>query len=123
VQSKSTCLQDIVQDLLQGDERLITPKFRHEGKQFILKEIIPGDFDHITQLQKHVEHSPYVRTAVDSIPERHIFVFPYLEQDLYHIKTTALDPTARESIIKDALTGLADLHDQHIIHRGQIIPL
>ncbi|KAI1736163.1 hypothetical protein F4680DRAFT_452172 [Xylaria scruposa] len=56
----------------------------HEGKQFILRDIIPGDFDYIISLQKHVEHSPHVRTAVDSIPERHMFVFPYLEKGLLH---------------------------------------
>ncbi|KAK4033837.1 kinase-like domain-containing protein [Parachaetomium inaequale] len=76
----------------------------HDGKQFILKDIIPGDFDYIISLQKHVEHSPHVRTAVDSIPERLIFVFPYLEKGL------------SMAIIRDALAGLADLHDKHIIH-------
>ncbi|KAI0818037.1 kinase-like protein [Xylaria sp. FL0064] len=88
----------------------------HEGKQFILKDIIPGDFDYIISLQKHVEHSPHVRIAVDSIPERHMFVFPYLEKGLLHVDTAALSSVAKKAIIRDALTGLADLHDEHIIH-------
>ncbi|KAI1423748.1 kinase-like protein [Xylaria sp. FL1777] len=88
----------------------------HEGKQFILKDIIPGDFDYIISLQKHVEHSPHVRTAVDSIPERHMFVFPCLEKGLLHVDTRALSSVAKKAIIRDALTGLADLHDEHIIH-------
>ncbi|KAK4115574.1 kinase-like protein [Canariomyces notabilis] len=88
----------------------------HEGKQFILKDIIPGDFDYIISLQKHVEHSSHVRTAVDSIPERHILVFPYLEKGLLHVDISALSSVAKKAIIRDALTGLADLHDKHIIH-------
>ncbi|KAK3904458.1 kinase-like domain-containing protein [Staphylotrichum tortipilum] len=88
----------------------------HEGKQFILKDIIPGDFDYVISLQKHVEHSPHVRTAVDSIPERHILVFPYFEKGLLHIDIAALSSVAKKVIIRDALAGLADLHDKHIIH-------
>lgn len=56
---------------------------------------------------------------MDSIPERHIFVFPYLEKGLLHVDTTGLSPVAKKSIIRDALAGLADLHDKHIIHTGQ----
>ncbi|KAI1114990.1 kinase-like protein [Nemania sp. NC0429] len=88
----------------------------HEGKQFVLKDIIPGDFDYTISLQKHVEHSPYIRTAVDTIPEKHILVFPYLEKGLLHVDTTILSPVAKKAIIRDALAGLADLHDKHIIH-------
>ncbi|KAI1291253.1 kinase-like protein [Xylaria venustula] len=88
----------------------------HKGKQFILKDIIPGDFDYVISLQKHVEHSPYVRTAVDSVPERHMFIFPYLAKGLLHIDTAALSSVAKKAIIRDALTGLADLHDKNIIH-------
>ncbi|KAI0968255.1 kinase-like protein [Xylaria arbuscula] len=88
----------------------------HEGKQFILKDIIPGDFNYIISLQKHVEHSPRVRTAVDSIPERHMFIFPYLEKGLLHVDTGALSSVAKKAIIRNALAGLADLHDEHIIH-------
>lgn len=56
---------------------------------------------------------------MDSIPERHIFVFPYLEKGLLHVDTASLSPVAKKVIIRDALAGLADLHDKHIIHTGQ----
>lgn len=97
----------------------LTGNFRHEGKQFILKDIIPGDFDYIISLQKHVEQSPRIRTSVDSIPERHILVYPYLEKGLLHLDIAALSSVTKKAIIKDALTSLADLHDKHIIHTGQ----
>ncbi|KAI8633045.1 kinase-like domain-containing protein [Xylariaceae sp. FL1651] len=99
-----------------GRKSQLPLNFIHEEKQFILKDIIPGDFDYIISLQKHVEPSPHVRTAVDSIPERHMFVFLHLEKGLLHVDTTALSSAAKKVIIRDALTGLADLHDEHIIH-------
>lgn len=104
---------------MAGRAILTSLQSRDEGKQFILKDIIEGDFDYIISLQKHVEHSPHVRTAVDSIPERHIFVFPYLEKGLLHVDTASLCPVAKKVIIRDALAGLADLHGKHIIHPGQ----
>ncbi len=56
---------------------------------------------------------------MDSIPERHILVFPYLEKGLLHIDIAALSFVAKKAIIRDALAGLADLHDKRIIHTGQ----
>lgn len=56
---------------------------------------------------------------MDSIPERHILVFPYLEKGLLHVDTAALSCVAKKVIIRNALAGLADLHDKHIIHTGQ----
>ncbi|KAI5926593.1 kinase-like protein [Camillea tinctor] len=88
----------------------------HEGKQFIIKDTNPFDFDYRVSLQKHVERSPHVRTAVDSIPERHMFVFPYLEKCLIDVDIDALSSVTKKAIIRDALTGLADLHDKKILH-------
>ncbi|KAM7185074.1 hypothetical protein V8F33_012636 [Rhypophila sp. PSN 637] len=64
----------------------------------------------------YIQHSPHVRTSIDSIPERRMLVFPYLEKGLLHVDTTVLPPVARKAIIRDALVGLADLHDKNIIH-------
>ncbi|KAK4208214.1 kinase-like protein [Rhypophila decipiens] len=89
---------------------------KYEGKQFILKDIIPGDFQDILDLQKLVQHSPHVRTSVDSIPEGRMLVFAYLEKGLLHVDTTVLPPVARKAVIRDALVGLAHLHDKNIIH-------
>ncbi|KAB5528902.1 hypothetical protein GE09DRAFT_1064488 [Coniochaeta sp. 2T2.1] len=96
--------------------QLKSPLDKHKGKQFILKDIIPGNFDYILSLQKHVEQSRHIRTAVDNIPKRHILVFPYLEQGLLHIDTAALSSLAKKVIIRNTLTNLANLYDKHIIH-------
>ncbi|KAK4122596.1 kinase-like protein [Parathielavia appendiculata] len=78
----------------------------HHGKQFILKDIITGDFDYVISLHKHVEHSPH----------RHILVCPHLEKGLLRINIAALSSAAKKAMIRDALASLADLHDKNIIH-------
>lgn len=105
--------------MARGPTSQLSPNFRHEGKQFVLKDIIPGDFDYVIELQKHVEDSPHVRTSVDSIPERHILVFPHRETGLLHVDTATLSSVAKKTIIRDSLAGLADLHDKRIFHTGQ----
>ncbi|KAI1172995.1 kinase-like protein [Nemania sp. FL0916] len=102
--------------MAKGRKSSLPPNFRHEGRQFILKDVIPGDFNYNLTLQKRVEHATNARTVVDTIPEQRIFVFPYLEKALLHVDTAALPSVAKKAIIRDALTGLADLHDQRIYH-------
>ncbi len=47
---------------------------------------------------------------------------PISRRGLLHVDTAALSSVAKKAIIRDALTGLADLHDEHIIHTGQCLP-
>ena len=93
----------------------------HEGKQYILKDILPGDFQYILELQKLVGDSPHVRTIVDSLPDRHIFVYPFLDTNLQLIETTKIAPAVKKKILRDALAGLADLHDKNIYHTGRLL--
>lgn len=51
--------------------------------------------------------------------ERYILVFPHRETGLLHVDTAALSSVAKKTIIRDALAGLADLHDKRIFHTGQ----
>ncbi|KAI1149052.1 kinase-like domain-containing protein [Nemania diffusa] len=113
---KSYVIEEVLSERPAAGRTWRVYRATHEEKQFILKDIIPGDFDYIISLQKHVEHSSHIRTVVDSIPERHILVYPYLEKGLLHVDTAALSSVAKKVIIRDALAGLADLHDKHIIH-------
>jgi serine/threonine protein kinase len=90
----------------------------HEGRPYILKDILPGDFQYNLDLQKLVNGSAHVRTLVDSIHERHIFVYPFLDTNLQLLEIAAITPSVRKSILRDALAGLADLHDKGIYHSG-----
>lgn len=91
----------------------------HEGKQYILKDIQPGDFQYNLDLQKLVD-SAYVRAFIDSLPDRHMLVFPFLQYDLQSVNTAAIPPSAKKMILRDALAGLSDLHDKKIHHTGQL---
>jgi hypothetical protein len=91
-----------------------------EGEQYILKDILPGDFEHSLNLMKLVDGSAHVRTSVDSIPDRHMFLFPFLKENLQLVDTPKLTHSVKKNLIKDALTGLANLHDKSIYHTGRI---
>ncbi|KAK3997781.1 L-Aspartase-like protein [Cladorrhinum sp. PSN332] len=91
----------------------------HEGKQYVLKDILPGDFQYILELQKLVDGSAHVRTLVDSIPDRHMFVYPFLDTNLQLVKTTAIASSTKKNILRDALAGLAGLHDKGVYHTGR----
>ncbi|KAL2185840.1 kinase-like protein [Thermothelomyces heterothallicus CBS 203.75] len=65
----------------------------HEGKQYVLKDILPGDFQYILDLQKLVDGSAHVRTLVDSIPDRHMFIYPFLDTNLQLVNTAAIPPS------------------------------
>ena len=89
-----------------------------ENRQYVLKDILPGDFQYMLDLQKLVDNSAHVRTIVDSIPDRHIFVYPFLDVNLQLVNIAAILPSVRKNILRDALAGLADLHDKGIYHTG-----
>lgn len=84
----------------------------------MLKDILSGDFKYMLELQKLVEGSSHVRTLVDSIPDRHMFVYSFLDTNLQLVEPTAISPSVKKDILRDALTGLADLHDKGIYHTG-----
>ncbi|KAL8383698.1 hypothetical protein RB595_010751 [Gaeumannomyces hyphopodioides] len=89
----------------------------HAERLYVLKEVIPGEFDSQVSLEKRVEHSSHVRTAIDTIPDRYLLVYPHLEDSLYfHKWPLSFAPAAKKKLLRDALSGLADLHDQRIIH-------
>ncbi|KAK4109809.1 kinase-like protein [Canariomyces notabilis] len=88
----------------------------HERKQYVLKDILPGDWQYNLDLQNLIAGSAHVRTLVDSIPNHHMFVYPFLDTNLQLVDITAIAPSVRKSILKDALADLADLHDKSIYH-------
>jgi hypothetical protein len=48
-----------------------------------------------------------------------MFVYPFLDTNLQEVQTTAISPAVKKSILRDALAGLADLHDKGIYHTGR----
>jgi hypothetical protein len=57
---------------------------------------------------------------IDSISEGHFFVYHYRRNNLLHLDLDILSLAQKKSILKSVLIGLADLHDHHILHSGDL---
>ncbi|KAH6623738.1 kinase-like domain-containing protein [Chaetomium tenue] len=113
---KSYVIDEVLYQRPRGKRLYCLYRASSEGKQYVLKDILPGDFDYILDLQKLVEGSAHVRTLVDSIPDRHMFVYSFLDANLQLVEPAENCPCVRKDILRDALAGLADLHDKGIYH-------
>ncbi|CEN61878.1 hypothetical protein ASPCAL08526 [Aspergillus calidoustus] len=87
-----------------------------DGKKYHVQVIAhKEDFENYLSLQTRVALSPYVRVATDTIPEHQAFVYPS-PGPLNLGRTKGLFYSARRRVLRDALRGLADLHDRGIVH-------
>ncbi|TKW50694.1 Cyclin-dependent kinase 1 [Colletotrichum tanaceti] len=84
--------------------------------KFVLKNLIPGEFEYQQDLQNSVASCSNLRTAVDTVPDFELLVYPFLAGDLLQISQKPLAPATRKYILKSALRGLAGLHEKGIIH-------
>ncbi|CAG8957119.1 hypothetical protein HYFRA_00009320 [Hymenoscyphus fraxineus] len=87
-----------------------------EGKNFIVKNMIPGEYEYQQDLQKPLSSSPHLRTVIDGLPGPEIFIYPYLQTDFLQFSQKNLSDATRKAMLKSALAGLADMHDRNIIH-------
>ncbi|KAH7370624.1 kinase-like domain-containing protein [Rhexocercosporidium sp. MPI-PUGE-AT-0058] len=87
-----------------------------DGKKFIVKNMIPGDYEYQNDLQGSLSSCTYLRTMVDGVPGPDLFVYPYLETNLLQFSQNKLPDATRKDILKSALVGLAVLHEKNIIH-------
>lgn len=83
----------------------------------MLKEI-PQNLQARHDIYRRTINCPHVRKLSDTIPERQIFVFEYLDEDLLHLARKDLPITRIKQILKYTLLGLAALHKQDIVHTG-----
>lgn len=56
---------------------------------------------------------------VDTIPDFELLVYPFLSGDLLQLSKRPLTEGKRKQILRNALNGLAELHDRGIIHTGE----
>jgi len=111
----------------------LNPTIRHsvltitsaEGQNFVVKNMIPGEYKYQQDLQKPLSSFPNLRTVIDGVPGPELFIYPFLQTDLLQFAQKNLTGTTRKSMLKSALTGLAAMHDRNIIHTGKsyLIPL
>ncbi|EFE29951.1 uncharacterized protein ARB_03292 [Trichophyton benhamiae CBS 112371] len=88
---------------------------RSEKEDFVLKNV--PDFEYLQKVYQKVDGCSYLRLPQDSMAERSMFVYRYLTADFLNLpvkKELPLDITKR--VLRDALQGLAALHDNNIMH-------
>ncbi|EUC38679.1 hypothetical protein COCCADRAFT_682 [Bipolaris zeicola 26-R-13] len=71
------------------------------------------------EIRPRLPHTPRVRLPVDTIPDRPILVYEYLDKDLINQVQGQASLRARKEILKAILEGIADLHDRDIVHLGK----
>ncbi|OAT02377.1 serine/threonine protein kinase, variant [Blastomyces dermatitidis ER-3] len=92
------------------------------GKKYVMKNIFHTEFEYQLDLQTPLASCPNLRVVMDTIPEHLLFVYNYFTDDLLELaKKENLSDTERKRILRATLAGLADLHDQSILH-GDIKP-
>ncbi|KAE8150251.1 kinase-like protein [Aspergillus avenaceus] len=87
-----------------------------DGHNFILKYIHPVNFEDLQEVNNRLRNASHVRLAVDTIPDKSMFVFEHFTDHLLTLAQKDLPLVAIKGILKNALTGLAELHDRDIVH-------
>ncbi|PYI06709.1 kinase-like protein [Aspergillus sclerotiicarbonarius CBS 121057] len=92
-------------DVLAGDQK------------YILKYIHKVNFEYLQDINDRLRHrASHVRLVQDIIPDKSMFVFEYLADHLLHLSQKDLPLGTIKRILKDGLRGIAEMHDQDIVH-------
>ncbi|QKX63782.1 uncharacterized protein TRUGW13939_10953 [Talaromyces rugulosus] len=87
-----------------------------ERRNYIVKNMIKGDFDYQLSLQKSLSALPNVRKVIDTVKDLGMLIYPLLSGDLFHLSQKNLSEKTRRYILQKALQGLADMHDKDVLH-------
>jgi serine/threonine protein kinase len=91
---------------------------RDGNQKFVLKEIPRNNYEFCLEIYRKLGSCPYVRGLEDTAANHSIFVFKYLKENLLGLIQNNLPIATTKRILKDALRGLAALHDKDIVHNG-----
>ena len=69
-------------------------------------------------MYRSLRSCPHLRVSCDNIPEQSTFVYKHLSDDLLNLARKDMPLTLVKRILRDALLGLAALHDRDIVHTG-----
>lgn len=81
-----------------------------------MKEISQKNYEFRLEIYRRLGSCPYVRGLEDTAPDHSVFVFKYLRENLLGLVQKDLSIAITKRILKDALRGLAALHDKDIVH-------
>ncbi|KAF2176604.1 kinase-like protein [Zopfia rhizophila CBS 207.26] len=86
-------------------------------QKFILKYIHEVNFKDLQDINNRLRGGAnHVRLVEDTILEKSMFVFQYFADHLLRLVQKDLPLAVTKRILKDALRGIAELHDQDIVH-------
>ncbi|KAL8967275.1 MAG: hypothetical protein Q9197_005516 [Variospora fuerteventurae] len=85
------------------------------NQKFVVKNIL-AEYKYYQDMQRALHGSRYLRLLQDTIPDRSMFVYKYLNNHLLFLAQKYLPLPLTKRILKDTLRGLAELHHQNIVH-------
>ncbi|EDN11104.1 predicted protein [Histoplasma mississippiense (nom. inval.)] len=85
-------------------------------ERVLQEETLPPRWVGLARLRGSAYH---VRLCQDTIPKKSMFVFEYLADHVLHLVQKDLPLETTKRILKDALRGIAELHDQDIVNTGR----
>lgn len=90
--------------------------------KYILKYIPKANFTDLHDINNRLHGiANHVRLVEDTVPDKSVFVFQYFADHLLHFVRKDLPLAVTKRILKDALCGIAELHDQDIVHTGNAL--
>ncbi|KAL3487324.1 kinase-like domain-containing protein [Aspergillus germanicus] len=108
-----------ISEVLAARTKPLPSVYRASGAdraKYIVKDMIKEEFHYQLHLQRPLSSCPNVRSVLDTITEREMFVYPFLSGDLLRLGQRPLSTETRRHILRDALQGLVDLHALHVLH-------
>jgi hypothetical protein len=66
-----------------------------DGQNFIVKNMIPGEYKYQQDLQKRLASCPNLRTVVDGLPGPELFIYQFLETDFLQFSQKNLTKATR----------------------------
>ncbi|KFY10985.1 hypothetical protein V491_07379 [Pseudogymnoascus sp. VKM F-3775] len=113
-------IESVLQEKDYRPERVYLAS-RDDGHKVVLKEVPRSMFKPACDMQRDLithEGSSYLRLMRDTIPEQSILIYDYATDHLLNLAQKEIPLAARKRILRDALRGLAVLHDRNIVHAG-----
>jgi serine/threonine protein kinase len=89
--------------------------------KFVLKDIPKNIYTNfIERIQPHLPESRYIRLPCDTSPDHRILVYKYLTDNFLRLVRNGIPMQARKKILEHCLLGIAELHERHIVHLGNL---
>ncbi|KAI1839585.1 hypothetical protein JX265_013338 [Neoarthrinium moseri] len=107
----------VVQQVLQDrQDRFVYLAEAEDKKRYVLKSLFDSEYNYALALQPKLSDSPYLRAVQDTIPGQKMFVNEYLSDHLLNFAWKPLPLLTQKRILRDALRGLAAMHEHDIAH-------